>query len=125
MRYSRQREAIYEVLKNTKSHPDADWIYEQVRKTCPNISLGTVYRNLKSLSESNRLLTLETSKNSLHYDADTSSHSHFICRQCGAISDIYEVSDMAEKLIARGYGVDEEKSVFYGTCPDCAGKGVN
>lgn len=122
MRYSRQREAIYEVLKSTKSHPDAEWIYQQVKQSCPNISLGTVYRNLKTLSESNRLLTLETQKNALHYDADVSGHSHFICGACGRIIDVYEVSDMAAKLEQQGYTVVREKSVFYGTCPECAKK---
>lgn len=120
MRYSSKREAIYEVLKNTKSHPDADWVYRRVREIYPNISLGTVYRNLKTMSESNALLTLETNKNSLHYDADTSPHSHFICNRCGAISDIYEVSALGAKLTEEGYVVKSEKSVFYGLCPDCA-----
>jgi len=48
---SKQREVILRVLKRTSSHPTADWVYEQVRKEIPNISLGTVYRNLKSLKQ--------------------------------------------------------------------------
>ena len=48
--YSRQREAILEVLRSTDTHPTANWIYTEVKKTIPNISLGTVYRNLKCLT---------------------------------------------------------------------------
>ncbi|MBQ1935230.1 MAG: transcriptional repressor, partial [Clostridia bacterium] len=50
-KHSKQRDAIVQVLKNTKSHPTADWVYEEVRKQIPNISLGTVYRNLAKLSD--------------------------------------------------------------------------
>ena len=42
MRYSRQREALLEVLRSTKSHPSAYWIYEELKKDFPKISLGTV-----------------------------------------------------------------------------------
>ena len=58
-RKSRQRDIILRVVKNTKSHPNADWVYDQVRKEIPNISLGTVYRNLKSLAEAGEILQLE------------------------------------------------------------------
>jgi len=49
-RNTQQRKIIYEILKNTDIHPTADWIYSEVRKLIPNISLGTVYRNLKVLN---------------------------------------------------------------------------
>ena len=47
MRYSHQREVIREIIFSTNSHPSADWVYAKARKAIPNISLGTVYRNLK------------------------------------------------------------------------------
>lgn len=46
MKYSKQREALLTLLRSTRSHPSADWLYENLRKEFPNISLGTVYRNL-------------------------------------------------------------------------------
>ena len=51
VRRTRQREVILEVLRGTKSHPTADWVYQEVRKEMPQVSLGTIYRNLKTLSE--------------------------------------------------------------------------
>ena len=51
MRYSHQREVIRGIICSTKSHPTADWIYSEAKKKINNISLGTVYRNLKTLEE--------------------------------------------------------------------------
>ncbi len=50
-RETKQRAAILRVLRNTRSHPTAAQIYDQVRKEIPNISKGTVYRNLQVLRE--------------------------------------------------------------------------
>ena len=51
MRYSHQREVIRKIICSTKSHPTADWVYSEAKKKIDNISLGTVYRNLKTLEE--------------------------------------------------------------------------
>ncbi len=120
MRYSSRREAILEVLKNTKEHPDADAVYEKVREKIPNISLGTVYRNLRELGESGELNTLETEDGSTHFDADTSRHAHFVCKGCGKIGDLFGYADVATALEHAGYKVESVKTVVYGLCPDCA-----
>lgn len=123
MRYSKQREAVLKVLKSTYSHPDAEWVYNRVREEIPNISLGTVYRNLRELGESGELVTLETESGSLHFDADTSCHAHFVCKECGKISDLFGYNgDLGETLEHVGYKVDNIKTVVYGTCPDCVAK---
>ena len=79
MRYSRQREMITEIIKGRKDHPTADMIYVSCRNIDPCVSLGTVYRNLKLLTDEGEIITLETQDKRLHYDGDTSRHSHFIC----------------------------------------------
>ena len=79
MRYSRQRELIIGIIKGRKDHPTADMIYNTARELEPNISLGTVYRNLKLLADEGVIITLETEDKRLHYDGDISRHSHFIC----------------------------------------------
>lgn len=119
MRYSSRREAILRMLKNTKEHPSAETVYNKVRETIPNISLGTVYRNLKDMTESGELETVETKDGSLHYDADISSHAHFVCETCGKISDIFGYDDIREPLEHAGYKVTGVKTVVYGICPDC------
>ena len=75
MRYSRQREIIYDIIKGRCDHPTADMIYNSAREIEPNISLGTVYRNLKLLADEGDIITLETEDKRLHYDGDTSRHS--------------------------------------------------
>ena len=68
MKYSKQREALLTLLRSTRSHPSADWLYENLRKEFPNISLGTVYRNLAQLAENGDILKISTSANKEHFD---------------------------------------------------------
>lgn len=118
--YSRQREAILNVLRSTKSHPTAAWIYEHVREQIPNISLGTVYRNLAALSESGEILSINVGDGQEHYDGDNSAHLHLQCKACGNISDIYLDSDPLS-VMATNQGFLPETSVYlvYGTCKNC------
>ena len=87
MRYSRQREALLTLLRSTKTHPDAEWLYTGLRKEYPNISLGTVYRNLRQLTEVGEILELCYGSTS-HFDGDISPHYHMICSCCRKIYDI-------------------------------------
>jgi len=119
VRYSKQRETVYDVVASTKSHPDADWVYGKVREIIPNVSLGTVYRNLRTLVDSGQLITLETSLGTIHYDADLSEHDHFVCEECGRISDLFIPRSDKEQLEADGYEVKAVKRIFYGICKEC------
>ncbi len=125
MRFSKQREVIKDVTKNTTIHPDADWIYKESARIIPNISLGTVYRNLKELVAMGELNTLETEDNVLHYDGNVDSHSHFICRYCHSIIDLEWESGARDRLTAEGFEVDCEKLLLYGKCPSCKTKNSN
>ena len=120
MRYSKQRETIYEVLCATKCHPDAEWIYNEVRKQIPDISLGTVYRNLSSLVESRRIDSLETALKIVHYDADMSVHAHFVCDKC---CKIYDMPITAKAESPEWFEVNYEKHIYYGICAQCKSKG--
>ncbi len=122
-RNTNQRKLIYEVLKNTDIHPTADWIYEQVRKEISNISLGTVYRNLKVLKEEGKIIEISDGKQS-RFDARTDKHFHFKCTSCGGIFDvdkdgIIEVNQ--SKLANMGYFIHDLDVVFVGTCFKCKG----
>ena len=119
MRYSRQRELITEIIKGRKDHPTADMIYSSAREIEPNISLGTVYRNLKSLSDDGVIITLETVDKKLHYDGDTSRHSHFICTDCGSIIDLFRPAKTPKEIEDLGLTVSGEKCIYYGKCTDC------
>lgn len=119
MRYSKQRELITEIIKGRKDHPTADMIYNSARELEPNISLGTVYRNLKLLADEGVIITLETEDKRLHYDGDISRHSHFICNKCGRIVDLFRPAETPVELKDAGLTVTDEKCVYYGFCNCC------
>ncbi len=118
--YSKQREAILNDLKNRCDHPTAAQVYEGVRKVIPNISLGTVYRNLAALVESGEILSVAVGDGKEHFDGDKSFHLHLHCKCCGAIIDS-KVNDEKLKGIANFDGFTPENSVcvVYGICKNC------
>lgn len=119
MRFSRQRQLVTDVIKSRCDHPTADMIYETCREVEPNISLGTVYRNLKLLADEGVIISLETEDKKLHYDGDLSRHSHFICQKCGKIVDLFKPSVLPNELEELGLKVTGEKCIYYGECNDC------
>ena len=88
LKYSKQREAIRDFLAHSEEHPTADMVYMNLRESFPNISLGTVYRNLNLLVELGEAQKLAFGDGKDHFDADTSLHYHFVCRSCGAVTDL-------------------------------------
>lgn len=121
-KYSRQREAILSVLRGTKIHPTADWVYSEVKKTIPNISLGTVYRNLARLSEENSIMKLGLGTGTEHFDSNPEPHYHVLCTVCGAIKDIEaepleELNQWAAKMFEGE--IYKHSAVFFGKCGAC------
>jgi len=125
LNYSKQREAIYSFLMTRKDHPTAEVVYQNLRKELPNISFGTVYRNLGVLSETGRIKKLQGAGNVDHFDADTSPHSHFICNCCNKVDDVFSDLDMdldqkASKLC--NGNITSHDIYYYGVCMDCLEK---
>jgi len=107
---------------NTKSHPGADWIYDQVRKEIPNISMGTVYRNLKLLAQDGQIREIEIPGSLSRFDGKKHNHYHFRCEKCGHLFDLDEVKDRTmETNIAQktGFKVKRHYLEFIGLCLDC------
>jgi Fur family peroxide stress response transcriptional regulator len=124
-KYSRQREAIKEYLAHTKEHPTADTVYMSIRATHPNISLGTVYRNLNMLAEQGEILKLNCQDGSDRFDGNPKPHYHFLCNGCGRVLDIeMESIDHINKIAAADFGgkVEGHVTYFYGRCPNCVQK---
>lgn len=121
-RRSKQREAILQVLRDTKSHPTADWVYEEVRKEMPKISLGTVYRNLKIMKEQGQILELRLAGALSRFDGNPQNHYHFRCEGCGSVFDIDEPIDssMDERVaMSTGFAIFHHRLEFRGLCNDC------
>mgnify|MGYP000358830015 FL=1 len=119
LKYSRQREAIKEYLNSTKSHPTADSVYLHVKEEFPNISLGTVYRNLNLLADTGDALKISTPDGGAHFDGDTTPHYHVICTTCGKIYDLQLVEINALADAHFDGTIDAHTTLFYGTCSDC------
>jgi Fur family transcriptional regulator, peroxide stress response regulator len=103
---SKQKEAIIRVLRETSSHPCAEWIHEEARRDLPGIGLATVYRNLRLLKKEGEVVEIHTSENGGRYDYNTGTHYHFCCDRCGVILDLDEPVDPAiEERVARKTGL--------------------
>ena len=124
IRYSKQRETIYDILKQDCSHPNVDAIYMNVRKVIPDISLGTVYRNLNLLAEQKRIIRLDVGDNAVHFDARTEPHFHMVCDECGGIHDLFVDESLVAPLIDKVQHLCDDHItgadiLFHGTCHQC------
>lgn len=130
MKFSRQRTAILSFLKSRKDHPTAEFVYSNVKEEFPNISLGTVYRNLNQLAEAGMIAKHSFGVLGIdHFDYDTRPHQHFVCSHCSAVIDLpmdgrdfSSIDDEASK------GFDGlilgHRLYFCGICKSCLDQGV-
>ncbi len=128
VKYSRQRECILKNLQSRKDHPTADMVYQSVRKEQPNISLGTVYRNLSFLAENGQILKISTGIGPDRFDGFTNLHNHFVCSVCGNVLDMDYIpdEDIVEKA-SKDFGgeIEEYQLQFFGKCKNCLSKNNN
>lgn len=120
---SRQREKILSILRNTDTHPTAGWVYDQLKNDFPNLSMGTVYRNINILLDQRLIQKIEAGSSFDRYDGNVDTHYHFFCRECGCVDDIpLEVSEELEQKAQSlpGYEVENHRLDFYGRCPQCS-----
>jgi len=121
-RQTKQLATVWQAIKDDKSHPTADQVYERVRRQLPNISLGTVYRNLQKLVGLKKIQVLMLGR-SQHFDPLVQRHQHFICETCDRVFDVlWEGQGEVElaKLPDEGFTVTSHHSAFYGTCKRCS-----
>ena len=122
-RFSQQRERIYQAVLESRDHPTAEMVYQQLKPELPRLSLGTVYRNLQQMAREGRLAELDGP--AARYDAVTRPHTHFRCRACGALMDLETVpydETLDRAAAAPGYAGAGQSLVFTGCCPRCAGR---
>jgi len=124
-RMTKQRRVILEILRSTDIHPTADWIYAKAREIIPDISLGTVYRNLGILKAQGEIAELNYGSTYSRYDGNPHPHYHHVCLECGRIADLPMPvrQDLEEEARAKGCGsVLYHRLEFYGLCPQCQRK---
>ncbi len=122
-RMTRQRMVILEQLQAMHSHPTADELYVVVRRQLPNVSLGTIYRNLDVLTKSGQVRKLDSGGGHARFDGDISSHHHVRCRFCGRVDDVVLAEKMrfsSPKRSAHGFRIEDYRVEFDGCCPDCS-----
>ena len=125
-RRSVKREAMLSLLRETRVHPTAEWVFRELRPRFPDLSLGTVYRNLRWLVDEGEIISIGVVDGQEHFDGDLRPHAHFLCRCCGRILDVDldGGDDAARKVEERlGARVTGREMKLWGVCGDCLASG--
>ncbi len=120
-KHFRKRDAILTCLRQTKSHPSADWIYNQLKPEIPDLSLGTVYRNLTLFKEQGLIKSLGTVNGVERFDGEIGPHIHFVCSCCGSVADL-EAPQIPPSLASQAESLGKIETVqlsFWGRCNKC------
>lgn len=126
-RLTSQRALILKYLRSVKTHPTAKKIYQDIKKDLPQISFGTIYRNLNILKEQNLIEEIPLEEGASRFDGNEEKHFHFICDNCGAIFDLRERHSEKIKKYYTGKipGKITKMSVnFFGVCKKCKQKTI-
>lgn len=122
-RYSKKREAILMALRDTVDHPTAEWLYQKLKPEHPDLSLGTVYRNLTLFREQGLVRSVGVVDGHERFDANPADHPHFVCKYCRAVIDIPAIEDgnQVECAVNETYGFAAEHHdlTVYGVCGNC------
>lgn len=127
LKYSRQRESIKKYLMTTREHPTADTVYLHAKEEFPNISLGTVYRNLNLLTDIGEVVKIPAQDGGDRFDGNVEPHNHFFCTGCGKIIDLDLDMEKIEELNATAAEnfdgiIESSTTIFYGKCGSCTPK---
>ncbi|MBR5803251.1 MAG: transcriptional repressor [Bacteroidaceae bacterium] len=119
-----QRIAIMEYLMTHRTHPTADEVYMALCDSMPTLSKTTVYNTLKLFVDQQAALMLTINDKNVHFDGDTSLHSHFFCRKCGRVFDLPFSGKKREarELQIEGHAVEEIHHYYKGICKECSEK---
>ena len=122
-KHFKKRSAIYEYLCDTRAHPSAETVFTQLKPQIPDLSMGTVYRNLKLFCQQGKASVIATVDGVERFDANTQPHVHFICTHCNAVADLMEL-EIPQSLVSQaaaqcGGTIEGCQLSFTGICPQC------
>ncbi len=126
--FSSKRNAIYNAICSTDSHPSAQLIYETLKHDIPDLSLGTVYRNIALFKNEGKISVICNVNGEERIDGNTQSHPHFVCNCCNRVFDagtLNSHSDFTSELSQKGFTVQSSYLICYGICPECSKKDIN
>ena len=122
----RKRNAILSYLKETKSHPSAEMVFSKLKPEIPDLSLGTVYRNLSMFKQQGTIMSLGAVNGVERFDYNTAPHVHFMCTHCDSVLDLptMEVPEQLKQTAAAATGgqVESCQLSFTGVCKSCCEK---
>ena len=125
-KHFRKRDAILQYLQSVTDHPSAERVFTQLKPEIPDLSMGTVYRNLNLFKQQGQAVIVATVKGIERFDGNTDPHVHFICQECDAIIDLMdmEIPEQLKNTAERSSGgqVSECQLCFTGLCEDCLQK---
>ena len=123
VRYSKKREAILNAIQSTTCHPSADWVYQTLKPSHPDLSLGTVYRNLSMFKDKGQIISLGSVGGVERFDGNTAPHVHFICTDCTAVTDLPAIKvpgELNREVVSQTGGqVEQCQLTFTGQCQNC------
>ena len=122
MRYSKQRDVILAVIKDSHEHLSVEKIYSLVKNEINNISLGTVYRNLAQLVDNNYIVQIKGIDNRVYYDKNITIHGHLFCNKCKKVVDTHHdlISDMKHNILNNHkFKIEEYNLSISGICHEC------
>lgn len=123
-KYSKKREAILDAIRSTHEHPSAERIYNCLKPLYPDLSLGTVYRNLNLFREMGEVVSIGSVGGQERFDGNVQPHPHFICTCCHRVIDLdlaFSANDHYADIEKVTGGVVKSECVsFMGLCDQCA-----
>lgn len=123
VRYSKQRELILNELKGRCDHPTAEQIYSSLKPIHPELSLGTIYRNLNFLSDIGEITKLDVGDGTVHFDRNFHPHVHFVCKECHHIYDLEMDNSIFKQLLNHHlHRVEKANIILNGVCEECLKK---
>ncbi len=119
-KHSKKRDAILDCVRSAKCHPSAEWVYAQLKPQIPDLSLGTVYRNLALFKQEGTIGSMGVVDGMERFEGNTAPHAHFVCGHCGSVLDVEGIEppqELCEKVDCGA--VSQCVLTFHGVCKQC------
>ena len=124
LRYTQQRQSIWDEMCATDEHRDAEEIYLSLRNEGTNVSRATVDRTIDVLVKNNLVRKLELGDGRARYEhkMDSGHHDHLICVQCGKIEEFMDetIEERQDQIVNNlGFKLIRHIHQLFVICNDC------